>query len=169
MIVAWVFIFLNVKHHKTDPTKKSLRSFGSIFILLSISQNHEHTSITKHLLLASLYCWSSLSFVSHLPVGFRFEADGAGEGGRVSKRMTRDWGSDGHGCGDRLSWCSCSVLLLPHGAHAQFSFPMVLMLGSRPSPWCLCSSRRRRKEMGWEKWRAPRKIWCHGSCPHEIL
>ena len=60
MTIPCVFIFfLNIKHHKTDPTKISLRSFEPIFILLWISQNHENTSITKHPLLASLYCSSS--------------------------------------------------------------------------------------------------------------
>ena len=131
MTIAWEFIFFKCKVSQDRSNKISLRLFGPIFIL----QNHEHISITKHSFLTSLYCSSSLScFLSS---------------GRASKRMAqeRDWGSKGHGRGDRPPWCSCSVLLLPHGAYARFSFAMVLILGS-PLPLVLKSPEKKGDGVG---------------------
>jgi len=43
-----VFIFFKCKVSQDRSNKTSLRSFGPIFILLWILQNHKHTSTTKH-------------------------------------------------------------------------------------------------------------------------
>ena len=56
MTIAWVFIFFNCKVSQDRSNKTSLKIFRPIFILLWISQNYKHPSITKHLFLASLYC-----------------------------------------------------------------------------------------------------------------
>ena len=114
MTIPCVFIFfLNIKHHKTDPTKISLRSFEPIFILLWISQNHEHTSITKHPLLASLYCLSSS--ICKTQSGSSAEGDfGEEDGanmGRQTKSSRAQWilvsgGSRSASSNGRASCCS---------------------------------------------------------------
>jgi len=60
MIVAWVFIFLNVKHHKTDPIKKVWDHLDLYLFYYGLHKiMNTKVLLSIYCLLASLYCSSS--------------------------------------------------------------------------------------------------------------